>query len=510
VLCLSVGVERTLAETQLVIDPTEVPEPPKPAAPTTKKPPQPDAGLRRERQRAEEEQRKRAKAEARALAAENEAAKLRAMEQARQADAAAKDAATKAAARKAVAARAAAARAAAAKMTNARIAAEKEAVEKEAAVREAAARELAARELAAREAAAREAAARVTAAREAAARVTAAREAAARVTAAREAAAREAAAREAAAREVAAREVAAREAAAKEAAAREATAREAAVREATAREAAEKEAAARDAAAKLAAAKEAVARETRASRAQSRFGTVFRDCADCPEVVWLPQGEFIMGEPSAASGPRHAVRISYMLAVGRFEVTFAEWDACVAAGGCRRRPDDSGWGRGRQPVINVSWGDAQQYAGWLARRTSKHYRLLTEAEWEYAARAGSDARYWWGNEAGHGDANCYDCGSRWDGRQAAPVGRFFPNPFGLYDMHGNVSEWVEDCYHDRYRDAPSDGTAWTFDCTAVTDARMLRGGAWHGSTNATRSAARSAAIFNYYDNRIGFRIARTE
>lgn len=199
-----------------------------------------------------------------------------------------------------------------------------------------------------------------------------------------------------------------------------------------------------------------------------------------------------------------------MLAVGRFEVTFAEWDACVAAGGCRRRPYDAGWGRGRQPVINVSWADAQHYAAWLSRRTGKHYRLLTEAEWEYAARAGSHVRYWWGNDTGHGDANCYDCGSRWDGRQAAPVGRFAPNPFGLYDMHGNVSEWVEDCYHDRYRDAPSDGRAWTLDCTAITDTRMVRGGAWNDPTITTRSAARSTASFNYYDNRIGFRIARTE
>jgi formylglycine-generating enzyme required for sulfatase activity len=199
-----------------------------------------------------------------------------------------------------------------------------------------------------------------------------------------------------------------------------------------------------------------------------------------------------------------------MLAVGRFEVTFAEWDACVAAGGCRRRPDDSGWGRGRQPVVNVSWADAQQYAAWLARRTGKRYRLLTEAEWEYAARAGSDARYWWGHDAGHGDANCYDCGSRWDGRQAAPVGRFAANPFGLYDMHGNVFEWVEDCYHHGYRDAPGDGRAWTLDCTGSIDARMVRGGAWHGPTNTTRSAGRSTVAFNYYDNRIGFRIARTE
>ena len=449
-LWLAIGVERAFAETQSVIDPTEAAEPPKLPAPAMKKPAQPDPALKRERQRAEEQQRRRAKAEARALAAENDAAKLRAMEQARQADAAAKDAAARAAARKAAAARVAAARAAAAKATKARIAAETENAEIDAAMREAAVREAAARELAAREAAARELAAR----------------------------------------EAAAKEVAAKEAAAREAAAREAAAREAAV--------------------KLAAFREAAAREARASTAQPRIGTVFRDCADCPEVVWLPQGEFIMGEPSAATGPRHVVRISYLLAVGRFEVTFAEWDACVAAGGCRRRPNDAGWGRGRQPVINVSWADAQQYTAWLSRRTGRHYRLLTEAEWEYAARAGSDVRYWWGNAAGQGDANCYDCGSRWDGRQAAPVGRFVPNPFGLHDMHGNVSEWVEDCHHDRYRDAPSDGRAWTFDCTAATDSRMVRGGAWHGSTNTTRSAARSAAPFNYYDSRIGFRIARTE
>ena len=424
-LSLSIGMETTLAETQLVIDPTEVPAPPKFPAPAAKTTPQPDAALKRERQRAEEQQRKRAKAEARALAAENEAAKLRAVEQARQADAAAKDAAAKTAARKAATARAAAVRAAAAKMTKERSAAESAAAEKEAAMRQAAGREAAARELAAREAAAAEAAAR-------------------------------------------------------------------------------------EMAAKLAAAREAAARTARASRAQPRFATVFRDCADCPEVVWLPQGAFIMGEPSGASGSRHVVKIDYVLAVGRFEVTFAEWDACVAAGGCRRRPNDSGWGHGRQPVINVSWSDAQQYTAWLSRRTGKHYRLLTEAEWEYAARAGTDVRYWWGNDAGRGNANCYDCGSRWDGRQAAPVGRFSPNPFGLYDMHGNVSEWVEDCYHDGYQDAPSGGRTWTLDCTGITDSRMIRGGAWLDPANTIHSAARSHALLNYYDNQIGFRIARTE
>ena len=245
-----------------------------------------------------------------------------------------------------------------------------------------------------------------------------------------------------------------------------------------------------------------------------QVGTAFRDCAGCPELVWLPQGEFVMGDASAANSPRPVVAIRYMLAVGRFEVTFAQWDACVAAGGCRRRPHDAGWGQGWQPAINVSWVDAQQYVAWLSRSTGKRYRLLTEAEWEYAARAGTDVRYWWGDQVGRGDANCADCGSKWDGRQAAPVGRFAPNPFGLHDMHGNVSEWVEDCYHDRIhdrtRDAPTDGRAWTSACTAAIDTRIVRGGAWYGSARSMRSSSRTSAASDHFDNGIGFRIARTE
>jgi formylglycine-generating enzyme required for sulfatase activity len=220
-----------------------------------------------------------------------------------------------------------------------------------------------------------------------------------------------------------------------------------------------------------------------------------------------------MGD-AAANDSRLVVEIRYMLAVGRFEVTFAEWDACVAGGGCRKRPNDAGWGRGGQPVINVSWGDAQQYVAWLSRTTNKRYRLLSEAEWEYAARAGTDVRYWWGDQAGRGDANCADCGSKWDGRQPAPVGRFAPNPFGLYDMHGNVSEWVEDCFHDRSydraRDAASDGRALTSGCTEASDTRVVRGGAWYGSARSIRSAARTSAAADHFDNGIGFRIARTE
>ena len=267
-----------------------------------------------------------------------------------------------------------------------------------------------------------------------------------------------------------------------------------------------KEAAATAAADRLLAAREAAIRENEIKRVATReapmskesspFGTTFRDCVRCPELVWLPQGEFVMGDASAATGPRQVVAIRYKLAVGRFEVTFSEWDACAAAGGCRRRPHDAGWGRGWQPVINVSWADAQQYVAWLSRSTGKRYRLLSEAEWEYAARAGTDVRYWWGDQASRGDANCAECGSKWDGRQAAPVGRFAPNPFGLHDMHGNVSEWVEDCYQER--------------CGAGTDSRVVRGGAWYGSARSTRSTSRTSAASDYADNGIGFRVARTD
>jgi formylglycine-generating enzyme required for sulfatase activity len=346
------------------------------------------------------------------------------------------------------------------------------------------------------------------AARELAVRAAAAKEAAAREIAARETAVREAAARELAAREAAAREFAAREAAAREAAAKDA-ARAAAAKEVAERLMAARQAVARDSGVKLIATGEA-GREPRMLKGSGRSGNVFRDCAGCPELVWLPPGQFALGDASVEGAARPKVMIQYPLAIGRFEITFVEWDACVADGGCRRRPHDAGWGRGWQPVINVSWTDAQQYTAWLSRKTNRRYRLLTEAEWEYAARAGTDARYWWGDQPGRGEANCADCGSRWDGRQAAPVGRFAPSPFGLYDMHGNVAEWVEDCYHDRLREAPVDGRAWTSACSASADTRMLRGGAWHGSARSIRSSFRTSAAIDHFDNGIGFRVARSE
>jgi formylglycine-generating enzyme required for sulfatase activity len=451
ILCCALG--GALGETSSVIDPTEAIEPQKAPVAVPKKAAAPEATVKRERQRIEAEQRRRARAEA----AEKERARLRALEQARLSEAAAREAAAK----KAAAIKAEVARAAA--RATARLVAQQ----------------------------------------------TAAREAAEREAAAKEIAAREAAAREAAARELAAREAAAREAAAREAAAREAAARVAAAKEVTERLIAARQASARDNGVKLIATSEA-GREPRMLKGLPRLGSVFRDCAGCPELVWLPQGQFALGDASVEGAARPKVTIQYALAVGRFEVTFIEWDACVSDGGCRRRPNDAGWGRGWQPVINVSWIDAQQYVAWLSRKTNRRYRLLTEAEWEYAARAGTDARYWWGDQPGRGDANCADCGSRWDGRQAAPVGRFAPNPFGLYDMHGNVAEWVEDCYHDRLREAPVDGRAWTSACSASADSRMLRGGAWHGSARSMRSSFRTSAALDHFDNGIGFRVARSE
>ena len=197
-----------------------------------------------------------------------------------------------------------------------------------------------------------------------------------------------------------------------------------------------------------------------------------------------------------------------MFAVGKHEVTFGEWDACVGDGGCRgHRPDDEGWGRGNRPVVNVSWEDARGYVGWLSRKTGKEYRLLSESEWEYVARGGTQTEYWWGDEIGGGRANCDGCGSRWDDEKTAPVGSFRANGFGLYDVHGNVWEWVEDCSHGDYRGAPTDGSAWTSggNCTD----RVLRGGSWYLTPGFLRSANRGRYSTGLRGNDLGFRIART-
>jgi formylglycine-generating enzyme required for sulfatase activity len=240
-------------------------------------------------------------------------------------------------------------------------------------------------------------------------------------------------------------------------------------------------------------------------------GNSFRECAkDCPEMVVVPAGEFMMGSPvgetgrSGNEGPPHKVTIAKPFAVSKFDVTFADWDACVSVGGCPQ-VGDSGLGRGTRPVINVSWDEARQYVAWFSKMTGKPYRLLTEAEWEYAARAGSTTAYFWGDEIGKGNANCVDCGSEWDNRQTSPVGSFKPNAFGLYDMAGNVWQWVQDCPHNNYNGAPTDGSAWIGDCSQ----RVVRGGAWGSGPQFLRSAVRNWDTSGGRNDGFGFRVGST-
>jgi len=235
----------------------------------------------------------------------------------------------------------------------------------------------------------------------------------------------------------------------------------------------------------------------------------FRDCDTCPEMVVVPTGESMMdSEESKEEKPVHKVTIAKSIAVGQFEVTFGEWDACVSAGDCNYKPGDENWGRGKRPVINVSWEDiTREYLPWLNRTTGKTYRLLTEAEWEYAARAGNrETTYSWGDGIGRNRANCRGCGSRWDNKQTAPVGSFQANAFGLYDMHGNVWEWVEDCWHENYEGAPEGGSARS---TGECNRRIVRGGSWNDIPRNLRLATRYGISKDDRNLYFGFRVART-
>jgi formylglycine-generating enzyme required for sulfatase activity len=238
----------------------------------------------------------------------------------------------------------------------------------------------------------------------------------------------------------------------------------------------------------------------------------FRECAkDCPEMIVIPAGEFTMGSSEGEKGrytnegPQRPVTIAKPFAVSKFDVTFDDWDACVSVGGCPQTTD-GGMGRGTKPVINVTWHDAQQYVAWLSKMTGKPYRLPTEAEWEYAARGGTTTAYYWGDDIGKGNANCDGCGSQWDGRETAPVGSFKPNAFGLYNMHGNVFQFAQDCYQVNYEGAPGDGSARTSgDCSR----RVIRGGSWDVKPRLLRAAFRNRATTGDRDNDLGFRVART-
>ena len=252
--------------------------------------------------------------------------------------------------------------------------------------------------------------------------------------------------------------------------------------------------------------------EARALQTGQSFSDTLGSGSQGPEMVVVPSGRFRMGCQSGSDcyvdeTPLHDVIIPQPFAVSKYEVTFEDWHRCVAGGGCGGyAPDDGGWGRGRRPAINVSWDDAQTYVAWLSEQSGRTYRLLSEAEWEYVARAGSSSQYSWGSSIGTDRANCDGCGSRWDDRQTAPVGSFQANAFGLHDMHGNVIEWVEDCWNDSYVGAPTDGGAWE---TGNCSARVLRGGSWYSTLDSLRSAYRWRATPVSRDDILGFRVART-
>jgi formylglycine-generating enzyme required for sulfatase activity len=258
---------------------------------------------------------------------------------------------------------------------------------------------------------------------------------------------------------------------------------------------------------------------TRRAEAQANLDRLAQSDIKLPEMVRIPGGSFSMGcqpkekECSDDEKPAHRVQV-VAFEIGKYEVTFDEWNACVADSGCAYRPSDAGWGRGKRPVINVSWDDAHQYVQWLAQETGKAYRLPTEAEWEYAARAGTTTAFDTGNCISTSQANYdgnYDynnCGAKtgvFVGK-TQPVGHYPTNPWGLHDLHGNVWEWVEDCYHDSYTGAPTDGRAWT---QGSCPARVLRGGSWYSIPGGLRSANRDMNDPGYRYKTNSFRVART-
>ena len=245
-------------------------------------------------------------------------------------------------------------------------------------------------------------------------------------------------------------------------------------------------------------------------------GKEFRDCDGCPVMVVVPAGKFRMGSPASersrnpSEGPLHEVTIAQPFAAGKYEVTFDQWDACVSEGGCSHVPHDAGWGRGNRPVVNVNWHDAGEYVDWLSHKTGKRYRLLSEAEWEYAARAGTRGPFHFGRTISTDQANyrgfyTYGGGSPGVYRaRTVSVGRFPGNAFGLHDVHGNVWEWVEDCWHGNYQGAPSDGSAWTSggDC----EVRVIRGGSQGSRPKDIRSAIRSGNVAENRNKSNGFRV----
>lgn len=245
----------------------------------------------------------------------------------------------------------------------------------------------------------------------------------------------------------------------------------------------------------------------------------FKECPDCPEMVVVPKGSFDMGTPvgepdrSKGEDPIHRVTIAKPFAVGRFAISFDEWDACLADGGCGGvKGDDHGFGRGRLPAHGLSFDDAKAYLAWLSKKTGRTYRLPSESEREYFTRAGTTTPFWFGKTVGPQNANYmasipYANGPRGeDSKGPKPVDSYAPNPFGLYQVHGNIYEWTMDCFNKRYNeDTPTDGSPWLEgDCTQ----RMVRGGTWDWQAQWLRSGARNSMRATSGAGMYGFRVVR--
>lgn len=236
-------------------------------------------------------------------------------------------------------------------------------------------------------------------------------------------------------------------------------------------------------------------------------GEMFRDCSECPDMVVVPPGVFLMGSTKYKSEqPQHLIRVKRPFAIGRFELTHDEWGACVKEGGCGGYiPDDHHWGRGRHPVMNVNHSQAEEYARWLSQRTGADYHLPSEAQWEYAAKAGTTTNYWFGDSVGRDQVNCRGCGTPWSGIGNAPVGSFEPNPWGIYDMNGNAFEWVADCWHPNYKGAPKDLRPWI---DPGCPERVIRGGSWYYYSRMARSANRQKNAGDVRSYWLSFRVVR--
>ncbi|WP_413206267.1 formylglycine-generating enzyme family protein [Rhodospirillum sp. A1_3_36] len=261
----------------------------------------------------------------------------------------------------------------------------------------------------------------------------------------------------------------------------------------------------------------------------------FKECTDCPEMVPLPAGSFTMGDDRGRQnvGPAVPITLSRPFAIARTETTWDQWTACVADGACEGGQDDHAWGRGNRPMINITWDQARDYAAWLSAKTGATYRLPTEAEWEYAARAGTDTPWWFGETMVTGRVNCRHCDpdKPWDARSSAPVGSYPPNPWGLSDMNGNVWEFTLDCWSKTHAGAPPDGSARPPDGSARPpdgsarppdgsarrpesqngeDCRdkTMRGGAWYYKASLSASTGRARADSHVWSYVVGFRVVR--